>query len=92
MFMYSNEVMSTLKFCVVSIVNIQYLHIPFSSYTFKPIVFCFQSPLRRFIKRELLDVSPVNLTKLDVTDQKLWVSPKQVDIGMGATASLKVLP
>uniref|UniRef100_A0A3B1ILN4 Exostosin GT47 domain-containing protein n=1 Tax=Astyanax mexicanus TaxID=7994 RepID=A0A3B1ILN4_ASTMX len=49
-----------------------------------------RSLLRRFIKRDVqVDVSPVNLVKLDVTDQKLWVSPKQVDIGMGATAALK---
>ncbi|RXN38512.1 hypothetical protein ROHU_001041 [Labeo rohita] len=50
----------------------------------------FNSLLRRFIKRDVqVDVSPVKLVKLDVTDQKLWVSPKQVDIGMGATAALK---
>ncbi|TKS71091.1 hypothetical protein D9C73_005459 [Collichthys lucidus] len=48
------------------------------------------SLLRRFIKQDVqVDVSPVKLVKLDVTDQKLWVSPKQVDIGMGATAVLK---
>ncbi|ROI16565.1 hypothetical protein DPX16_22542 [Anabarilius grahami] len=49
-----------------------------------------RSLLRRFIKRDVqVDVSPVKLVKLDVTDQKIWVSPKQVDIGMGATAALK---
>ncbi|XP_062865180.1 uncharacterized protein LOC134327023 [Trichomycterus rosablanca] len=49
-----------------------------------------RSLLRRFIKRDVqVDVSPVNLVKLDVTDQKFWVSPKQVDIGLGATAALK---
>ncbi|XP_062864866.1 uncharacterized protein LOC134326630 isoform X2 [Trichomycterus rosablanca] len=51
-----------------------------------------RSLLRRFIKRDVqVDVSPVNLVKLDVTDQKFWVSPKQVDIGLGATAALKVV-
>ncbi len=56
------------------------------------VLFYFQSLLRRFIKRDVqVDVSPVKLVKLDVTDQKLWVSPKQVDIGMGATAALKVI-
>jgi len=56
------------------------------------VLFYFQSLLRRFIKRDVqVDVSPVKLVKLDVTDQKLWVSPKQVDIGMGATAALKVV-
>lgn len=56
------------------------------------VLFYFQCLLRRFIKRDVqVDVSPVKLVKLDVTDQKLWVSPKQVDIGMGATAALKVI-
>ncbi|XP_037393253.1 uncharacterized protein LOC108432320 [Pygocentrus nattereri] len=51
-----------------------------------------RSLLRRFIKRDVqVDVSPVNLVKLDVTDQKFWVSPKQVDIGLGATDALKVI-
>ncbi|XP_065136295.1 uncharacterized protein [Paramisgurnus dabryanus] len=49
-----------------------------------------RSLLGRFIKRDVqVDVSPVKLVKIDVTDQKLWVTPKQVDIGMGATAALK---
>ncbi|XP_041858035.1 uncharacterized protein LOC121650545 [Melanotaenia boesemani] len=49
-----------------------------------------RSLLRRFIKRDVhVDLSPVKLVKLDVTDQKLWVSPKQLDIGLGATAALK---
>ncbi|XP_055041587.2 uncharacterized protein [Misgurnus anguillicaudatus] len=51
-----------------------------------------RSLLGRFIKRDVqVDVSPVKLVKIDVTDQKLWVTPKQVDIGMGATAALKVI-
>nr|XP_033485749.1 uncharacterized protein LOC117258737 isoform X2 [Epinephelus lanceolatus] len=49
-----------------------------------------RSLLRRFIKQDVqVDVSPVKLVMLDVTDQRLWVSPMQVDIGMGATAALK---
>ena len=56
-----------------------------------PVLFYFQSLLRRFIKKDVqVDVSPVKLAKLDVTDQKLWVSPKQVDIGMGATSAVRV--
>ena len=56
-----------------------------------PVLFYFQSLLRCFIKKDVqVDVFPGKLVKIDVTDQKLWVSPKQVDIGMGATAALKV--
>lgn len=56
-----------------------------------PVPFYFQSLLRRFMKRDVqVDVSSVKLVKLDVTDQKLWVPPKQVDIGLGAAAVLKV--
>ncbi len=37
------------------------------------VLFYFQSLLRRFIKRDVqVDVSPVKLVKLDVTDQKLY--------------------
>lgn len=51
-----------------------------------------RSLLRHFIKQDVqVDVSPVKLVKLDVTDQRLWVSPKQVDIDMGATAAFKVM-
>ena len=50
----------------------------------------FQSLLRRFIKRDALDVTPYKLVRLDVTDQKLWIGPKDVNIGMGAAAALKV--
>jgi hypothetical protein len=42
------------------------------------------------MKQEELDISLVKLVKLDVTDQKLWVFQRHVDIGMGATAVLKV--
>ncbi|KAI2645289.1 Alanine--tRNA ligase [Labeo rohita] len=48
-----------------------------------------RSLLRRFIKRDVLLVSVPKLVRLDVTDQSIWVSPKAVDIGMGATAALK---
>lgn len=58
-----------LNWFVVSIVNTE---IPFSNYKFKPMLLYFQSLLRRFIKPDVLDVSPVKLVKLDVTDQKLW--------------------
>lgn len=34
--------------------------------------------------------SPYKLVRLDVTDQKLWLGTKEVDIGMGAAAVIKV--
>ncbi|CAL8293486.1 unnamed protein product [Arctogadus glacialis] len=49
------------------------------------------SLLRRFIKRDALAVTPYKLVRLDVTDQKVWLSPKEVDIGMGATAAINVM-
>lgn len=58
---------------------------------FKPILLDLQSLLRRFLKRDVFVVSPVKLVKFDVMNQKLWGSPKQVDIGMGATVALKVI-
>ncbi|KAL0146888.1 hypothetical protein M9458_057827 [Cirrhinus mrigala] len=48
-----------------------------------------RSLLWHFIKRDVLLVSVPKLVRLDVTDQSIWVSPKAVDIGMGATAALK---
>ncbi|KAM8766754.1 uncharacterized protein AB9X84_005877 isoform 1-T1 [Acanthopagrus schlegelii] len=47
--------------------------------------------LKRFIKRDALPLTPFKLVRLDVMDQKLWLSPKEVDIGMGATAVIKEL-
>ncbi|RXN24103.1 hypothetical protein ROHU_022313 [Labeo rohita] len=49
------------------------------------------SLLRRFIKKELLDVSAVKLARLDATDVQTWVPPKDVDIGIGASSVLKSL-
>ena len=37
-----------------------------------------------------MPTSPYKLVRLDVTDQKLWLGPKDVDIGMGAAALIKV--
>lgn len=40
------------------------------------------SLLRRFIKRELLqDRTPLQLTKMDISEEKNWVSLKSLDIG-----------
>ncbi|KAL2076341.1 hypothetical protein ACEWY4_028042 [Coilia grayii] len=48
------------------------------------------SLLRRFIKRELLqDQTPLQLIKLDISDEKNWVSLKRVDIGLGAESAIK---
>ncbi|XP_026060063.1 uncharacterized protein LOC113044351 isoform X2 [Carassius auratus] len=50
-----------------------------------------RSLLKRFIKRDALPSSPYKLVRLDVTDQKLWLGTKDVDIGMGAAAVIKGL-
>lgn len=48
--------------------------------------------LRRFVKREHLhNITPLQLTKLDVADPKIWVNLKEADIGLGAEAALKVI-
>ncbi|XP_063766097.1 uncharacterized protein LOC134882380 [Eleginops maclovinus] len=50
------------------------------------------SLLRRFIKRELLqDQTPLQLIKLDISEEKNWVSLKRVDIGLGAESAIKVM-
>ncbi|KAK5869363.1 hypothetical protein PBY51_024086 [Eleginops maclovinus] len=36
---------------------------------------------------DALAVTPYKLVRLDVTDQKLWVSPKEVDIGAKSSVS-----
>ncbi|XP_063761275.1 uncharacterized protein LOC134878988 isoform X2 [Eleginops maclovinus] len=42
------------------------------------------SLLRRFIKREVLnDITALQLTKLDVTDKTIWLSPQNISIGLG---------
>ncbi|XP_072568910.1 uncharacterized protein [Paramormyrops kingsleyae] len=44
----------------------------------------------RFIKREVLhDITALQLTKLDVTDRTIWLSPKDISIGLGAESVLK---
>ncbi|XP_027145370.1 uncharacterized protein LOC113747891 isoform X2 [Larimichthys crocea] len=47
--------------------------------------------LKRFIKREALPQTPYKLVRLDVVDHAMWLSPKEVDIGMGATVVIKVM-
>ncbi|KAK9976857.1 hypothetical protein ABG768_018678 [Culter alburnus] len=50
------------------------------------------SLLRRFIKRELLqDQTPLQLTKMDISEEKNWVSLKSLDIGLGAESAIKAL-
>lgn len=52
----------------------------------------FQSLLRRFVRRDLLqDLTPVQLIKKDLTDEKNLLSPKTVDIGLGAETAIKVI-
>lgn len=51
-----------------------------------------QSLLRRFTKRELLnDVTPLQMARLDVTNEQSRVHPSGVDIDIGAEAVIKVL-
>lgn len=48
------------------------------------------SLLRRFIKREVLhNITALQLTKLDVTDKTIWLSPQDISIGLGAESVLK---
>ncbi|XP_056451965.1 uncharacterized protein LOC130387052 [Gadus chalcogrammus] len=50
------------------------------------------SLLRRFIKREVLhDITALQLTKLDVTDKTIWLSPQDISIGLGAESVLKMV-
>ncbi|XP_072564979.1 uncharacterized protein [Paramormyrops kingsleyae] len=51
-----------------------------------------KSMLRRFVKKEVLkDISPLQLVRLDVSDNQSWVNPKEVNIGLGAESLLKEL-
>lgn len=51
-----------------------------------------QSLLRRFVKRELLqDLTPLQLTKVDVADEANWVPVMNADIGLGAESAIKVI-
>ncbi|XP_041668457.1 uncharacterized protein LOC121526132 isoform X5 [Cheilinus undulatus] len=52
----------------------------------------FKSMLWRFVKREHLhNITPLQLVRLDVADQKIWVNLKEADIGLGAEVALKDL-
>lgn len=43
-----------------------------------------KSLLRRFVKREVLqDITPLQLTKLDLSDKTLLLLPQKIDIGLG---------
>ncbi|XP_030196025.1 uncharacterized protein LOC115548177 isoform X1 [Gadus morhua] len=65
---------------------------PVMPFLCKDLVELFQSMLRRFVKREhLQNITPVQLVRLDVADQKIWVNLKEADIGLGAEAALKDL-
>lgn len=39
----------------------------------------------------LQDLTPVQLTRIEVSDEKSWGSPRSVDIGLGAESAIKVL-
>ncbi|XP_065125255.2 uncharacterized protein [Paramisgurnus dabryanus] len=51
-----------------------------------------KSLLRRFWKRELLhDLTPLQLTKVNVSDEANWVPVMNTDIGLGAESAIKAL-
>ena len=55
-------------------------------------IFSVQCILWHFIKREvLLDISPLQLARIDVGDKRNWVHPKEVNSGFGAESTLKVV-
>ncbi|XP_023681158.2 uncharacterized protein [Paramormyrops kingsleyae] len=64
---------------------------PVMPFLHKDLTELLKSLLRRFVKKELLDVSVVKLARLDATDVQTWVPPKDVDIGIGASSVLKAL-
>lgn len=39
----------------------------------------------------LQDTIAVQLTKLDIADKKIWLQPKEIDIGLGAESALNVV-
>ncbi|KAL7369705.1 hypothetical protein ABVT39_006167 [Epinephelus coioides] len=48
------------------------------------------SLLRRFVKREILkDRTPRQLTQIEVSEEKNWVSLRNLDIGLGAECAIK---
>lgn len=48
--------------------------------------------LRLFVKRELLqDRSALQMITIQVSEEKNWVSLKNVDIGLGAESAIKVM-
>lgn len=48
--------------------------------------------MRSFTKRVVLqDITPLQLARLDVGDKKNWVHLKDVNIGLGAESTLKVM-
>ncbi|XP_051806518.1 uncharacterized protein LOC127534690 [Acanthochromis polyacanthus] len=50
------------------------------------------SLLRRFIKREVLqDRTPRQLIQIEAAEERNWISPKNVDIGLGAESAVKVM-
>lgn len=52
---------------------------------------CSQSLLKRFIKEEILnDITALQMVRLDTTDKKARKQLKNVDIGLGAEAVIKV--
>ena len=52
----------------------------------------FKDLLRRFVKRELLeDRGLLQLIKIQVSEEKNWVSLEHVDIGLGAESAIKII-
>nr|XP_020471980.1 uncharacterized protein LOC109969435 isoform X2 [Monopterus albus] len=63
--------------------------LPFIS---KDLVMLMKSLLKRFIKEEILnDITALQMVRLDTTNTKARKRPKNVDIGLGAEAVIKVM-
>ncbi|XP_048839758.1 uncharacterized protein LOC125713026 [Brienomyrus brachyistius] len=72
----------------VDLVKSEKTGVPMMPFLWKDLAELIQTLLQRFIKRDPLPLTPYKLVRLDVSDQKLWLSPKEVDIGM---AVIKVM-
>ncbi|XP_049421798.1 uncharacterized protein LOC125882136 isoform X2 [Epinephelus fuscoguttatus] len=64
---------------------------PVMPFISKDLAVLMKSLLKRFIKAEILkDITTLQMVRLDTTDKKTRVHLKDVDIGLGAEAVLKV--
>ncbi|XP_016372093.1 uncharacterized protein LOC107711605 [Sinocyclocheilus rhinocerous] len=65
---------------------------PVMPFISKDLVMLMKSLLKRFIKEEILnDITALQMVRLDTTDKKARKQLKNVDIGLGAEAVIKVM-